>query len=372
MSALKKLAARLRPKAGASRCGLIGLHLSATRLQLVQLERNAGRDRLRASACVPLMGGRDAVLGQKKTFKATLRRALEQGPFKGRKVISTMPLNHVKLMTVSYPAVAPEAEAPAIARLLAERLDGALNDYVVDYVPVRTSIRDGERLCMVAASPREAVIDYLDALTAAGLEVEALEVGPLSLRRLIEAMSSSDNIENVLAVNTTNTTTYLTLISGRRLLSNQAIDFGERQLIDSIAGTLDVSPRVARNLLKENGLRKAASPTARGDISIAETLQEIVRPAFLKLVKEVDRAFLYAASESFGQDNRRIYLFGGLAQWDGTDELLGTLLQAPVARLDASNLPFDCLQADPVPAGTSAAEFAVASGLAYWGLDGND
>jgi Tfp pilus assembly PilM family ATPase len=377
MSALKALAARLRPAAGPSSCGLIGVHFSEDKLHMVQLERSHDGVQLRASASLPLVAGRNELLASTAATRTLIRRALKGGRFRGRRVISTLPLEHVKLMSISYPAVSPDAEPAAIANLMADRVEGQLSDYVIDYVPVRTSIRDGERLCIVAISRRERVIAYLDALTHAGLSVEALEVAPLSVRRLIESMSSSSNIENVLAINTSADMTYLTLVSGRRLLSNQEVEFGELQLISAIARALDIPTGAAQDLLLQNGLRATNTDSAPGDtnadLAIGTTLLEIVRPEFVKLVNEIERAFLYAASESYGTDTRRICLFGGLARWDGADELLSSLVNIPVDRLRADLLPFNNpgTQALPDESGEAAAELAIASGLALWGF-GND
>lgn len=374
MSALKALAARLRPAATPSTCGLIGVHFSKDKLHMVQLERSGdGNVRLRASASLPLIGGRTELLTSTAAIRTMIRRALKGGNFRGRRVISTLPLEHVKLMSISYPAVTPDAEPGAIATLMADRIEGQLSDYVIDYVPVRTSIRDGERLCIVAISRREHVVAYLDTLSQAGLGVEALEVAPLSVRRLVESMSSSSNIENVLAISTSDDTTYLTLVSGRRLLANQEVDFGEKQLVTAIVRALDIPIDVAQDLLRQNGLRTTSTGPQPGDsnadLAIGKTLLEIVRPEFLKLVNEIERAFLYAASESYGAGAKRICLFGGLARWDGADELLSSLVNVPVDRLRADLLPFD-LGANE--SGASAGEIAVASGLALWGLGDDD
>lgn len=374
MSALKALAAKLRPSARAN-CGLVAVHFSNRKLHLLQLERRPSLQ-LRSTVSLPLVTRRQELLASPKATRTLLRRAMKQGNFKGKRVISTLPLDQVRLMSISHPAVSPDAEPASIASLMADRVEGDLSNYVIDYVPVRTSIRDGERLCIVAVSRREQVIAYLDTLSNAGLAVEALEVAPLSVRRLLESMSTTSNIENVLAINMGQDVTYLTLISGRRLLANQEVAFGGNQLVATIAKTLDVSPDVARSLLDDNGLRtveESHTPENNSDLGIGKTLLEIVRPEFMKLVREIERAFLYAASESYGSGVNRICLFGGLTHWEGADELLGSLVQMPVEKLGAARLPFKFDRTDGTRSADKAAtELAVPAGLALWRMNGDD
>ena len=279
-----------------------------------------------------------------------------------------MPREYVKLVSVSYPAVAPDAEGATIASLMADRVDGNLSDYVIDYVPVRTSVRDGERLCMVAVTRKEDVVGYLDALSYAGLNIEALEVAPLSLRRLIEFTNSSDSIENTLAIDMGYESTHLTLLSGRRLLATQTVDFGAAQLIELVSATLSISSEVAANLLANEGLSGHPHSGREGDVGSA--MLEIVKPSFLTLVNAIDRAFLYASSESYGQANKRIRLFGSVGGWPGVAELVSNLTKLPVVLMNAEALPFST---DGHAIGNPCATgLAVAAGLSLWEMPGDD
>ena len=259
-----------------------------------------------------------------------------------------------------------DAEPATIFNLMSDRVEGDLSDYVIDYVPVRTSVRDGERLCLVAVAPRQRVLTYLETLAAAGLRVEALEVAPLSIRRLVEGLSSVSSIENVLVCNTGYETTHLTLISGRRLLANQTVPFGQRHLLNAVSESLGITEQVASDLLSTNGLEAAS---AHDDIGVSATLIEIVRPAFLRLVEEIDRAFLYAASESYGQAAKRVFMLGALSTWSGADRLLETLTNIPVSRVSRDLLPFDAdASFAPVTSLRTAADVSVTAGLALHGL----
>ena len=366
MIALKNIARTFRTNSVTARTGMIGVHFSERALHLLQLKRGEGSLSLQACASAAFVGERQDFTESPKAVRTLMRRVLKDAPFRGRTAISTLPLEHAKLMSVSYPAVPADSEPATIFNLMADRVEGDLSDYVIDYVPVRTSVRDGERLCLVVVARRDRVLLYLETLAAAGFRVEALEVAPLSIRRLVEGLSSVSSIENVLVCNTGYETTHLTLISGRRLLANQTVPFGQQHILKAVAESLDITEQVAADLIGTNGLE--AVPV-EDDIGVSATLVEIVRPAFLRLVEEIDRAFLYAASESYGQAAKRIFMLGALSNWSGADRLLETLTSIPVSRVSLDVLPFDAdANFAPVTNVRTAADVSVAAGLALHGL----
>jgi len=114
-------------------------------------------------------------------------------------------------------------------------------------------------------------------------------------------------------------------------------------------------------------------PAARSgdddDINVVETLREIVKPAFLQLVGEINRALIYAASQTRGESVSRIFLLGGIARWVGADRFLQELIELPVQIIP------NPLKAFPARRGAqtevdeqSVPEIAVAAGLALRGL----
>ncbi|MGH8495018.1 MAG: pilus assembly protein PilM [Gammaproteobacteria bacterium] len=359
---LLRHAAGLLPDVRRTRTGSIGLHMAREAVHLVQLElRDADVAGIRAWASVPLPGGSDEIMQSPKRLRMLLRKALVSRGFKGRKVVSAMPHGKVRIHSVSYRATRDRSEAEEILHLMAERLDGPLTDHVLDYLPVRDATPDGERLALVAVSRREEVIGYLELLRQAGLDVAALEIGPAAIRRLVCAMSPAGDPENVLVINAGDRASFMTMVSGRRLLFDQEIDFGERKLLELVAGALDMPLSLVRELVVGGGL-EAARPTALAEADISAAIVEILRPELKRLVAEIQRAFLYAASETRGGGVRRVYLVGSIARWPGADRQLSTLAGMPV-----TNVP-DPLAALPRKDGRSLPrrvipEIAVATGL---------
>lgn len=375
MSALAKTIQRFSPGSNTQRTGPIGLEFSLEQLHLVQMETGTdGNIALRACASVPLLGERDELMVSPKQVKSLVCRARKQGDFQGHRVVASMPSSKTRIISIAYQVSSGQADAEAILNLMADRLEGDLSDYVIDYLPVRANPKAHERLAIVAVAKREDVIEYLELLRFAGLVVDALEIGPAAIRRLIGAMSERGKIENVLVINFGRTVSYLTIISKSRLLFDQEISYGENRILELIAGNLEVSVETAYKLVYTHGLSSdSQEPAARSgdddDISVVETLREIVKPAFIQLVGEINRALIYAASQTRGESVSRIFLLGGIARWVGADRFLQELIELPVQIIPNPLKIFPARRGAQTEVDEqSVPEIAVAAGLALRGL----
>ena len=127
----------------------------------------------------------------------------------------------MRILSVTYQVKPNETDDHAIAKLMQERIGDDLGQFVIDYVPVRTESRDGDRLALVLLSEQRIVMAYLELLDKAGLDVVAMEVSPVAVRRLVSTLiAAGDAPQNVLVINTGEHKSYLTMVSGQRLLSD--------------------------------------------------------------------------------------------------------------------------------------------------------
>jgi len=374
MSALSQAVHSFRPTARSKRVGPIGLECSLHELHLVQLEATpTGAIALRARASVPYPVPRDELLRSPKQMRSLVRRALASDRFHGRRVVSVLPSPQTRILSVTYQVHAGHSDAASLLKVMAGRLEEELSRYVIDYLPVRAEKQVEERLAIVAVAKRESVIDYLELLRECGLEAVRLDIGPAAIRRLVSVMAPRGTHDNVLAINFGRETSYLTAISGARLLFDQEVRFGEQRLLDAIAAALEMSVEAAGDLVKRHSLDSERGadglPLPSGAVDVSRTLQEIVKPAFLGLANEIHRALIYTASETHGEPVSRIYLLGSLARWKGTDHLLNRLVKLPVETMPdllqafgRGTTPGTREQPEPAP------ETAVATGLALSGM----
>lgn len=371
---LARKVAQWRSKAAGQRTGPIGVDFALESVHLVQLEVTAGSlPVLRAKASVEFDGARGDVLAEPHRFRSLMRRALETDRFQGRDAIIAVPSDMFRTMSINYRCGAGEKEEDgAVLKVMKERVDGNLEDYVLDYLPVKSRTKNDERLALVAISERKAVLHLLELARKSGLDVAALEIGPVAISRLVSTLSGESDRGNVLVINSGRRASYLTLLSGSDLLFDQEVAFGETALIDVVAETLDMTRDMARGLLLRTGVRGGVPEVvsaAVDEAAVVDTMSEILKPHFLRLVEEIKRVCLYAAAETRGGGVTGVYLLGSIARWPGSDGLLGSMTGVEITKMpDPLSLFVNAADASASAAQCPAPELAVATGLALRGL----
>lgn len=331
--------------------GSIGLEVSLEYVHLVQLCTNDNSTRLQAHASQPLESTFENLLTEPQTLTNTIRDALSQADFKNKNVVAAMPSTITRVMSVNYKVAAGQSDEQAITKLLLDRI----GDELADFVPINHDQRVSERAALIAMCRRGCVMRFLDAVSRAGLTPCALEIGPVAIKRLVDALQHRQSNQSAIVVNCGRQKSYLTLISNRQLLSDDEVNFGEDTVIDRIVHALDVDTTLAHHLLRDAdlGVEKPDDNT--------RTLIEIIRPELNQLVRDIERALVYATSDNRGNGETDIFLIGSLARWSGADRLISNILNRRVHTIANPLQPFLSLaerEAEKLP------ELAVATGLA--------
>jgi type IV pilus assembly protein PilM len=376
MTLRERLSAAVRASRGSDAVGAIGCELGDQQLELVQLARSGDALRIVAvgSASLP----RAAEPGADRPLARAVRGALSEQGFRGRRIVTAMPDADVRLMVVNYQVDASRPDDQVILGLVEERIGDAIEQYVVDYRPIRvTGDERGARSSLVAVARREAVIGQLELLRRAGLRVEALEIAPVAIHRLVSWLGRGETAANELLLHCGRKRSHLIVIAGRRLILYRELDFGEDLATEAVAKSLDMDADAAASVLRRYGPwpdhegRESWDDPAEA-LEIAETVGQILKPSVCGLTEEIDRAGVYTASQWRGAGVERIWLLGSFASWPRIDRLLESLVSLPVRVLDplAALTGGDRGSADP--GAPLAGASAVAAGLALRGLDGDE
>lgn len=375
MSVVAKAVSLLSPRSSSKKIGSIGIDFGLEAVHLVQLATSAGKPPIvRARASLAYDSSRREVLANPHQFRSLMKRALDADRFYGRKAVIAIPPGMFRTVSINYQcAGGKDKEAVAVLRVMKDRLDGELSDYVLDYLPVNSRSKKDERLALVAVSERKPIVEFLEFARKARLEVEALEIGPVAICRLVGALSLESGSGNVLVINSGRQASYLTVISGTDLLFDQEVAFGEDSLIRQAAETLDMSEDMARDLILRSGVQsKAHGETTAAtidDADLGSTISQILKPQFMRLVEEIKRVCLYAASETRGGAVTQVYLLGSIARWPGSDALLSRLTGTDVAKIPDPLALFPSTGSDGTStSGDSAPEIVVATGAALRGM----
>lgn len=343
--------------------GPIGFDLGRNGLRLVQFVNN-GRDVvLHASAFIPFT----ADMHESSThLRALIKKTFRKNGFVGRNVIACVQPEDAKIIMLSYMHKPGKQDEELIVKRIAERVDDDIRNYVIDYLMVRPEVKDGqERSVLVAMAQREAVINYLEHLRKAGLEVKLLEIEPTAIRRLVSARHDHDHTANLVTVSMGNAQTYITVLSGRRLIYERDIDFGEQQLIALLCKELDLGEHEARSMFVRDETAYAKAIDQDGeDASVTDALYSVLKPLFMELVEDINMALVYAASETRGTPVKHVYLTNLIATWHGIDSFIGSLIDVPVSVL----MPFEGFHQEQIVDARSDPRDAVVAGMALHGL----
>ncbi len=345
----------------------IGLVLDGNRIELLQLEGSPQQPRVRACLTLDRADGGE-LLPSRDALRSLLGPRLRQTGFRGRRTVTAMPASQVKLMVVNYGLESNRDEAELILRLVAERVPQPLAQCVVDYLPIRTA-SESEKSALVAVAQRENVIGYLELLRAAGLQVEALEIEPVAMRRLVMRLSQDEAKENILVLNGGATRSDLTVFWGRRLILYRELEFGESRAVERLSRTLEMSPESAVSVLREYGFRSPVSPADLGGgpppHEISQAVREILKAEFDRVAESVRNALAYTASRTRGGAVDAVYLVGSIVRWPEVEHVLQERLALPVEILDP-RAAFDPSRAE---LGSAApAPSAIVAGLALRGV----
>lgn len=329
LAALPNVAARV-----VQRPGPIGLEIGGSNLYMCQLgNAEEGCFPVLARSSTPYEGSREQLLDSPQYLKTCLRQATRGKRFRGNHIVTALPPDRVRFMPLMLKSDEADLDG-AVLKMVNDRVDGKIDEYVVDYLPVRTATGTEERLALAAVAQREHVVSYLDALSNAGYVVDALDIGPAAIRRALSSLYAGQGEGEVtLVVNTGASDTYLSVIAGRRLLLDQPVVFGENRLLEKLSESLDLSTEAVRKLVERHGLPKKGEPPSDLEggegLEVSETLLEVLKPTVLDLIEEINRVLIYTASETRGKPIDRILLLGSLARWSGFGELLCNLVGVP-------------------------------------------
>lgn len=284
--------------------GLLGVDLGAARIKVVVI--NGGR--LVAKGAVPTpAGGWDNIT----EMIAALAEAVQETGWQGRKAVSAISGERVVARYLRLPRM-PEKDLRAGLKYEAERyLPVGTQDMVMDFAILdqEPAGQSGQMPVLLAAAPREQVIQYYHLFQEAGLELEALDLIPTALCRTLGALGEE---KESIILDLGERWSQVVLARGGQLLFSRAVRIGYRELSGNT-----FSPGLNR---------------------VIDLLQEVRR--------SVD---FYRSQGGSGFNSARLWLAGGGAYLEGIKDYFSLEL----------NLPAEV--ASPFSLGP---EFAVAAGLA--------
>jgi type IV pilus assembly protein PilM len=218
--------------------------------------------------------------------------------------------------------VMPEEELNEAVRLEVERyVPMPLDSLYLDYNVAAST--DKEIELATVAIPKKIVDSYMSFLEALGLEPVVLEPTMYALSRLFSTSDAASSVPSIL-VDFGSVATDLAVID-KTMLVNSNVPTGIDQLVNAIAGRLNLSPEEARAIKNDKGI---ASPDSE--------IFDIVKPTLDNLVKEIEKIIRYH-NERNAPDHRaisQVLLAGGGSTMPGIAQYLSKALNMPARMMD--------------------------------------
>ncbi|MDB5728081.1 MAG: hypothetical protein JWQ00_1286 [Noviherbaspirillum sp.] len=345
----------------------IGVDFAAESLHLVQCEHDGKGVSIRAAVSVRYPGERALLLADEKALRKFVRVALARAPFSGGRVYSTLAPGEVRIVPLTVQCSGAQVQPAAVIKALREKLRSDLSKEVVDYQQIRGGAAGSELNVLAAVAPRETVLAHLHRLEAAGMEPVAIDIAPSALARLLTAMHPDDREHSVLLVDFGAQRSAITVVSGRRLILDREVEFGEAKLVAKLAAALSVDAAAASAMLEKHAAPNLEQDGSSGPGSPGRAINEILHREFAVLEEEIARTLVYIASKTHGGTAKCIYLNGGISHHAYIHAKVQRMVDIPVELLN----PFACLAASR-PSAYSASSvaangIALATGLALRG-----
>jgi type IV pilus assembly protein PilM len=346
----------------------IGLDLGHSSLKMVQLAIDEDRVRVLAAERTPLGIDRDLdEKGQEAAATAAVRRLLVDHPFRGRQVVSSLPMDKLKITSLRL----SEAESPQADKILrkeaADRFDLDPAQDVIHYLHAG-SVRQGDQTkdeYILLAADEETIRGHIRVIEGAGLEPVGIDAPPCALFRTFERTMrrQEDRERTIIVVDVGHQCT--TVVFGRsgEICFVKQIPVGIRQFNQEIVSALGVSLSDAESLrlrlLRDEPIDAA---TRRPIVDALNLMAE-------HLAGEISLCLRYYTVTFRGKRVERAVIAGGGAYEQVLRDVLRRHLSLEVEIAEPLR-GFDLGRTDDGP-GSGCADLALAVGLSLKGWGGS-
>jgi len=230
----------------------IGLDIGHSSLKMVQLAIRDGKPRVLAArrAPVPIDPAGEAQ-GQQPSVVAAIRGLLADGRFRGRNVVSALPIDKVRITSLRLPEAEMDQADRILRREAAERFDLDPARDAINYI-LAGSVRQGDEAkseYILFAVDHETIEAHIQLLEEAGLTPGAVDAPPCALFRTFERTMrrQADKERTIIFVDVGYRYTTVVFGRGGEISFVKQIAVGMSQFNDEVASALGISASEAES-----------------------------------------------------------------------------------------------------------------------------
>jgi type IV pilus assembly protein PilM len=310
----------------------IGIAISKRLVRVLQCRGERIDDGL-AAAVAPIEGLDPADIA------ATIRELVEDGPFRGRRCVVSLPRRMVAVQAMRMPALGDEDLRAAIRWESPERFGVERERAQADFL--RTGlVTEGRDEVLAVCGDRPAVEALLDPLVDAGLRPEAAEPSFVAAARACSRTCRRDadrgRIRVAVEIDADGAT--ILVLQGSRLAFARGVAFGGDAFEAAIARSLGIGADEAASLRRDR--MAAAARSGRGDARTVDpeadaAASDATRGLRTELAHEVGRCLRYYGVTFRGPAATEVRLCGEDALEPGLEASIAEVTRLPVTDDDS-------------------------------------
>ncbi len=345
----------------------IGLDIGHRSLKMVQLAHGEDKPKVLAARRIPVAANEGDPREQEKAIVAAIQCLLADGRFRGRNVVSALPIDKIKITSLRLAEAEMDQADKILRQEAAERFDLDPAKDAIDYL-LAGSVRQGEEVkseYILFAVDNEIVNTHLRLLEEAGLTPTAIDAAPCALFRTFERTMrrQADRERTIIFIDIGHRYTTVVFGRGGEICLVKPIAIGMAQFNDEVASALGLAAPEAESfrlrLQKDDSLDAA---TRRLVVDALNVTSE-------QLAGEVSLCLRYYTVTFRGKRVERAVVAGGGAYEQVLRDVLRRHLSVEVEVAE----PLRGFEVDPeqiADAGpTGCADLALAVGLSLKGWE---
>lgn len=243
----------------------IGLDIGHNSIKMIQLAINAGHISVVAADKVRIDPRINGDVQQRRNFVVSkIKQMLAEGNFRGKKVISCLPNDLLKITSLRLAEVESERIEQALRKEVIQRFGLNPDKDAVDYVLVG-DVRQGDEIkseLVLFAADNESIKNHIELLEESGLRPVGIDVVPCALFRSFERSlrRQEDRERTMVFVDVGSRFTTVVFSHGREISFVKQISVGGENFNKEIAAKLGVSVHEAEMLRGKLRMETTANP----------------------------------------------------------------------------------------------------------------
>jgi len=224
----------------------IGLDIGHSSLKMVQLALGDDKPKVLAARRIPVAAGAGGdPREQEKAIVAAVQRLLADGQFRGRHVVSALPIDRIRITSLRLAETEVDETDKILRKEAAERFDLDPAKDAIDYL-LAGSVRQGDEVkneYILFAVDNETVDAHIRLLEDAGLTPAAIDAPPCALFRTFERTMrrQADRERTIIFVDIGHRYTTVVFGRGGEICFVKQIAIGMAQFNDEVAAALGLA-----------------------------------------------------------------------------------------------------------------------------------